>query len=376
MASDDIQQEDRTEEATPERRDDFREKGQLVVSRELTSVVILAGCVLFFTYFAPFMLGELKRLFVTDFESISVRRINAENAVEFATEMWLKTLYFILPCFAVTAVAASASTMLQTRLNWSWQRLAPDFSKMDPLTGLARMVNMQAGIELIKGIMKMVAIGVVPYLILVGEWGRIPELMNYTVPATWSYWGDITTRLFWSVSGLLLFVAGVDYFYNFMSFERRIKMTKQEVKEEYKRREVDPHLKARMRRMQRDMVMKRTLEKTKEATVLITNPTHFSIALKYELGMPAPILVAKGIDFLALEMRKVAKDLKIPIIENRPLARELHATVEEGEEVPDRLYKVVAEIIRYVFKLKNKPMTRADAPRAKPPVTPEPNSTL
>jgi flagellar biosynthetic protein FlhB len=192
--------------------------------------------------------------------------------------------------------------------------------------------------------------------------------MNYTVPAAWAYWAEITKSLFWAVAGLMLLVAGIDYLYNFISFERRIKMTKQEVKDEFKRREVDPHLKARMRRMQRDMVMRRTLEKTKEATVLITNPTHFSIALKYELGMGAPILLAKGIDFLALEMRKVAKENKIPIIENRPLARELYATVEEGEEIPDKLYKVVAEIIRYVFKLKNKPMVRA--PEAVGPTMP------
>jgi flagellar biosynthetic protein FlhB len=149
-------------------------------------------------------------------------------------------------------------------------------------------------------------------------------------------------------------IAGGDYLYNFFSLEKKLKMTKQEVREEFKRREVDPHLKGRMRRMQRDLATRKVVEKTKEATVLLTNPTHYSIALKYEIGMAAPIVLAKGIDFLALKMREVAKEQKIPIIENRPLARELYATVDEGREIPDKLYKAVAEIIRYVFKLKGK----------------------
>lgn len=358
MSQEDVQQDDRTEEASPERREEFREKGQVVVSREFTSVAVLAASVAFLSFFALRGFGSFQKMFTSQFESLASRRITEDNVLKYAGEMWTFSLYFIIPVFAVTMIIATATTFSQTRLNFSWKKLAPDWSRMNPLSGIARMVNSQAAMELFKGIAKMGAVSIVAWLILKGEVSRVPELMNYPIIGIWSYWGDITKTLFWAVAALLMVVAGADYLYNFISFERRIKMTKQEVKEEYKRREVDPHVKGKLRRMARDFATKKALEATKDATVLITNPTHYSIALKYELGMEAPILVAKGIDHLALKMREVAKDQKIPIIENRPLARELYATVEEGEEIPHKLYKVVSEIIKYVFQLKGRRIPR------------------
>lgn len=354
MAENETGADDRTEEATPERRDDFRERGQVVVSREATSVMVLAGSVIFFTAAAPSLLQTLMRLFTTTFESIATRRITQENVLTFAGQLWQEALILTLPAFVVTMVVASASTLAQTRMNWSWERVKPDFSRLNPFSGVMKMFTMQTVVELLKSVAKMVVVGTVAYLILYAEWVKVPELMTYPMVATWTYWAKITKNLFWGVAGFLSLVAAADWFYNFMSYERQIKMTKQEVKEEFKRREVDPHVKGRMRRMQREAAQRKTIEKTRTATVLITNPTHYSIALKYELGDPAPILVAKGVDFLALRMREAAKEEKIPIIENRPLARELYATVEEGEEIPDKLYKAVAEIIRYVFKLKGR----------------------
>lgn len=358
MAENEAGQDDKTEEPTPERREEFRERGQVVVSRELTSVFVLGASVLFSTITLPKVFDNLKRLFIGHFQEISTRRVDAGNIIDFLWSTWVDTLYLVLPFFLITLVASMFVTFAQTRLNWSWQRLAPDFSRLEPLSGLKRMVSLQAIVETLKGMGKLGAVGLVAWLILKSEWVKVPELMGYPILSAWKYWGKITTQLFWSVAGFLLLIAAFDYFYNFLSFEKQIKMSKQEIKEEYKRREVDPMIKARMRRMQRDILTRKTLDKTKGATVLITNPTHFSIALKYELGMPAPIVVAKGVDFLALRMREVAKEEMIPIIENRPLARELYATVKEGQEIPDKLYKTVAEIIRYVFKLKGRAVTR------------------
>lgn len=369
MAQNDTPQDDRTEDATPERREEFREKGQVVVSRELTQVFVLAATVVFFTWQIPGMIKTMQRLFVTSFESISTRRITEHNILDFAFVAWVDVLKAILPIFLLVLVIATSSTLLQTRMNWSWQRLSPDWSRMNPWTGLTRMVSVQALVELLKSTAKMIAVGAVGYLILRGEWVRVPGLMNFPMQATWAYWGDITKMLFWAVAGFLLVIAGADYLYNFISHERRMKMTKQEIKEEYKRREVDPHVKARMRRMQRDIVMRKTVEKTRKATVLITNPTHYSIAVSYEFGDAAPKLIAKGVDFIALKMREVAKEEKIPIIENRPLARELYATVEEGEEIPDKFYRAVAEIIRYVFKLKGKRIPTRTNPKPQPAPT-------
>lgn len=358
---------DKTEEATPERREEFRERGQLVVSKDLTSVLILGASIIVFSMFTPLLVKTLERVLVTRFENMATLRVNQENIIEFAVAAWKDMLIIIIPIMMVPFIISTAATFAQTRLNWSWQRVKPDFSRLNILEGLKRVANVAAFVEVGKSVAKMLVVGTVTYLILFSEWVKVPELMNYPIISTWSYWGGITKQLFWAVAGLLMLVAGFDYFYSFMSSERRMRMTKQEVKEEYKKREVDPHVKNRMRRMQREAAQKKVVEKTKTATVLITNPTHYSIALRYEIGDAAPTVVAKGIDFLALKMREVAKEEKIPIIENRPLARALYAQVEEGEIIPDKFYKAVAEIIRYVFKLKGRRIpTKASKPKPQP----------
>jgi len=354
LAEENPQQEDKTEEASPDRRDEFRERGQIAVSKEITSVFVLASVVSFFSFAIPTFIENLEKMFIIHFEAIGTMKVDRGNVLSYAITTWNEVLYIILPIFIVTVIVATLVTFAQTRMSWSWKRLKPDFSKMNPFSGIKRMFSMQAIVELTKGIGKMFTVGIVGYLILASEWHKMPGLMNMGISSTWIYWGQITKYLFWSVCVLLLIIGLGDYFYNLYDLEKKMKMTKQEVKDEYKKRESDPHQKARMRRMQREFATRKAIDLTREATVLITNPTHYSIALKYELGMEAPILVAKGIDFLALKMREAAKDCDITIVENRPLARELYATVKEGQEIPDKLFKVVAEIIRYVFKLKGK----------------------
>ena len=363
MAGEDTPQDDKTEEATPERREDAKEKGQAVLSKELTGVAVLAASVAFVSAAAPRAMLGLERFFTTSFEAIGTLRIDRGNLIEFLGRTWIDMLWFVVPIFGITFIVATVLTLGQTRILWSWERMAPDFSRLDPWTGLKRMLTTQALVELAKGIAKMTVVGTVSYMILKSEWSKVPQLMTHTLQSTWVYWAGITRSLFWTVSILLLVVGAFDYLFNFLSFERSLKMTKQDIKEEYKRRETDPQMKARMRRMQRDIVNRKVVDKTREATVLITNPTHYSIALKYEPGMAAPKVLAKGIDFLALKMREAAKEEKIPIIENRPLARELYATVKEGEDIPDKLYKVVAEIIRYVYRLKGRTIgKKSDVP--------------
>ena len=195
------------------------------------------------------------------------------------------------------------------------------------------MFSGQALMELVKGIGKMSSVGIVAYLILYSEWTKVPGLMQYSITKTWLYWADITEMLFWAVAGLLLLVAGTDYIYNFVTLEKKLKMTKQEVKEEFKKREVDPHVKAKIKRMQRDIAMSKAIQATETATAVITNPTHFAIAIKYELGMKAPIVVAKGKDLIAQRMKEVAREFDVPIVENKPLARTLYKLVKEGQEI-------------------------------------------
>ncbi len=352
MAEDSASDQDKTEEATPERREEFREKGHVVVSREITSALLLMGTALFLSLYLPQMISSLQTTLKLFFEMAGRDEVSAKSVIGIGLKAWLGVLIVIVPIFLVDLFLASGSTLLQTRFNWSWEKLSPDFSRLNPLSGVVRMVNMQAAVELLKGLAKLAAVTIVSFLILKGEWTIVPGLMNASMLGAWGHWAEITKQLLWSVGALLVAIGGLDYFYNFMAMEKKMRMSKQEVKEEYKKREVDPHVKARVRRMQRDMVMQKTISKTKEATVIITNPEHYAVALKYELGMAAPIVIAKGVDFLAQRMKEVARENDIPIIENKPLARTLYKLVEAGQDIPESLYKAVSEVIRYVFQLK------------------------
>lgn len=349
---------DRTEEASPERRDEFRERGQVPVSRDATAVFILGAMVMFLSFYATAFERDMKKIMVTLFEMAGRVDMTVANFQNVGTSVWLQTLLIIAPFFLVTMAVSIFGTFLQTRFNWSWKKVAPDFSRMDPIQGITRMFSMNSLVELLKGLAKLASVGVVSYLILASEFERVPGILNYPLFNILGYWWDITSTLFWSVAGFLVVVAGGDYLYNFLSIERKMKMTKQEVKEEFKKREIDPHVKGRMKRMQREIATAKMVKATKTATVLITNPTHFAIALKYEIGMGAPIVVAKGVDFLALHLRQVAKENDIPLIENKPLARTLYKVCEVGDEIPETLYKAVSEIIRYVYRLKGKKLTR------------------
>ncbi len=352
MAAFDENDDDRTEDATQERREDFRERGQVAVSREVTAVFILIAATMVVYYGGGAGVETIERLMTASFQSASEFRVTEKNVLEYLGKILLPTLAIIVPVCTSAAVIATAATLLQTRFNWSWQKLAPDFAKMNPLQGLGRMLGMDAGAELLKASIKTLAIGLVAWTVIKSELARAPSLMLTPVTGTWTHWGQMTTQLVWAVGGVTAFIAAADFFYNWFRLEQQMKMTKQEVKEEIKRRESDPHLKARQKRMQREIASRKVVEKTKQATVLVTNPTHFSIAIKYEMGMGAPIVLAKGVDHLALKMREIAKEADIPIVENRPLARAIYAEVDEDQEIPETMYRAVSEIIRYVFKLK------------------------
>ncbi|MFW7381831.1 MAG: EscU/YscU/HrcU family type III secretion system export apparatus switch protein [Oligoflexus sp.] len=350
---------DRTEEASPERREEFRERGEIAVSKEITSVFILAAATLFFAFYLRYFVADLMRYMTIVFQNLGSHDYTIHYFEAVMKEMWFKSLLLVGPFFVVTAVVATAVTFFQTRINWSWKKMEPNFGRMNPLKGVVRMVSAQALMELFKSIAKMLAVSLMTFLILRSEWHVVPGLLSYSVPRILKYWGEITNLLFLSVAGLLLLVGGLDYLFNFVTLERRMKMTKQEVKEEFKKREVDPHVKSKIKQMQREIAMSKAVQAVSKATVVITNPEHYAIAIQYELGMQAPIVLAKGTDFLAQRMKEVAKEKDVPIVENKPLARTLYKMVKEGQQIPESLYRAVSEVIRYVFLLKGKPLTRS-----------------
>lgn len=350
--------EDRTEDASDERRQEFRERGDVVVSRDMTQIFVLAALMgLFATYLSKLSV-KLQQLMYEHFHDFDVSKLDEKSIYDHMTKVGGEFLGMILPLFAVVTIVAMFITFSQTRLNWSWKKLAPKWNRMNPISGLARMVSMQAFVEVLKAIGKMVIIFALSFLILKSEMRSAPGLIHMPFFKVWTYWADISNTLIWSVLGLLLFIGAGDFLYSFISMEKKLKMTKEEVKEEYKKREQDPHMKNRMKRMQREIATSKTITATKSATVVITNPTHFAVALRYELGMSAPIVVAKGQDFVAQRMKEVAKEEGILIMENKPLARTLFKVCKVGQEIPESLYKAVSEIIRYVFMLKGKNLSR------------------
>lgn len=352
MADQDTDNADKTEDATPERRDDFRERGQIAVSRELTQVLVLAAMVGFITYYTAHTVEAIEKFMVDSFRLTQIQNITKDGLLGVLSSFWIGFVRLILPIFLVISGVSIVITLLQTQFNWSWKKLTPDFNNMNPLSGIGRMFSVNAIVELFKSLAKMVAVGTVGYLILRGEWKVVPGLIALPFVSSWRYFADISNQLLWGVAGFLLVIAGGDYIFNYFSLERKMRMTKQEVKEENKQREADPHVKARIKRMAREISSRKTLERSKSATVLITNPTHYSIAIKYEVGMIAPVVVGKGVDYLALRMREMAKELQIPIVENKAVARALYDEVEEGREIPSSMYKAVSEIIRYIFQIK------------------------
>lgn len=352
MAETDNDQEDKTEDASPERRDDFREQGNVANSHELSQVAGLAAIAIFIGWYAPQVFDRSKTILIRNFQAAQTFRVTDKNIFNYLSQVWIEILYIILPIFIVAAVSGSIVTLLQTQFNWSWKKLEFNWEKLNPLPGIARLFAKETLVGLLKSLAKLATVSVIAWLILAGEWKKLPGLLNTSFLSSWSYFGTITSQLLWGVVGLMLFVGAADFLYNFVSLENKMKMTKQEVKEEIKQRETDPHVKAKLRRMARDLATRKAVENTKKATVLITNPTHYSIAIRYEIGMAAPIIVAKGVDFLALKMRETAKELDIPIVENKALARAIYAAVKEGEEIPVSMYQAVSEIIKFVFKLK------------------------
>lgn len=352
MAENETDQEDKTEDASAERREEFREQGNVANSHDLSQVAGLAAVALFITWYSPQIIKTSERLFVKNFQATETFRVSEKNIINYLGQTWIDILYMIIPVFFVAAVATSLATLLQTQFNWSWKKLEPNWEKLNPFPGIARLVSKDTIVGIIKTIAKLGAVSIIAWLVLAGEWKHVPSLLNANFIRTWSYWTDITIQMMWGVIGLMLFVGAGDFIYNFVGLENKMKMSKEEVKEEVKQRETDPHVKAKLRRMAREIATRKAVENTKRATVVITNPTHYSIAIQYEVGMPAPVVLAKGVDFLALKMREIAKEADIPIVENKPLARAIYAAVKEGDEIPVNMYQAVSEIIKFVFKLK------------------------
>ncbi len=279
-------------------------------------------------------------------------RVDGPNLLTLARSLEYVVLAALGVPLLMLMIAAIASNLLQHRLVWSGKSLKPSFNKISPASGFKRIFGKQAAANFGKGVFKLVALGTVMAVVLWPEHHRLESMVHLEPSLILGVISGLTLHLLGAVVAILAAVAIADYFFQYRQWYERQKMSLQEIKQEFKQSEGDPHVKGRIRQLRQARMRKRMMTAVPKASVIITNPTHYAVALSYERGMAAPVCVAKGVDLIALKIREIATAHDIPIVENVPLARALHATVEIDDEIPVEHYHAVAEIIGYVMGLK------------------------
>lgn len=349
--------EEKTETASPKKRREAREKGQVAKSRELITAALLLITFITLRIFAASIITNLADLIIMFLTFPK----NIENAVsiEDLSYLYIKCLWvfakIMAPVLLVSAVVAIVLNYLQVGFLFTMKPLTPKFDKLNPITGFKNIFSKKAFVEFIKSIFKIGVIGYVIVSYLKNNFAVIPELLALDMLETAVFIGNTIINTGIRVAVVLLIMSVFDYGFQFWEFEKSMKMSKQEIKDEYKMTEGNPQIKSKIKEKQRQMSLRRMMTEVPKADVIITNPTHFAIAIKYDTTKAeAPIVLAKGKDIIAQKIKEIAKDNNIPTVENKPLAQALYKSVEIGDMVPAELYKAVAEVLAFVYSLKNK----------------------
>jgi flagellar biosynthesis protein FlhB len=342
---------ERSEDPTQKRLDDAHDRGDVAKSQEVNTWFMIAGATLVFSTFSGSISGiqtPLRNLIANSW----MIRTDGAHLLLLARHLEYALIIALGVPLLMLVLAAIAGNLLQHRLVWSAETLKPKLSKISPIAGAKRVFGKQALANFAKGLFKLVALGAVMTAILWPERHRLESMLRYDPAAIFGAVTGLSLHLMGAVVAMLAVVAIADYFFQYRQWYERQKMSLRELKEEFKQSEGDPLIKGRIRQLRQARMRKRMMAAVPKASVVITNPTHYSVALSYERGMPAPICVAKGTDNIALKIREIAGKHDIPIVENVPLARALYATVEIDAEIPVEHYHAVAEVIGYVMGLK------------------------
>lgn len=345
---------EKSEEASQTRRDDYRKRGQVAQTRELGTALILITASILIYAFSKGFLHQMFDLFHTVYGQTIGPAARSEDMLTTAIVCGKAFVALTFPFLGICMFVGLGSSLIQTGLLQVEDSLEPKLERIDPMQGFKRVFSLKSLVEGLKAFLKMCLISGIAYLILKSEATKIPFLSHFNVQELFIFMAMMAAKLLAVIGLCMLVVAGADYFFAWWDLEKRMMMTKQEVKEEHKSREGDPLIKARIRRIQREVANRRMMDKVPEADVIITNPTHIAIALKYGANLPAPILLAKGGDLVAAKIKEIAALHNIPIVENKPLARTIFKTMKIGQVIPRELYVAVAEVLSYVFKLKRR----------------------
>ena len=347
---------EKTEVPTEKKRRESREEGQVAFSKELSSAALLAGIVLTLVATSPIILDAMRQLMSQIFRDLAQ---SEELSIDSIFTLSGEILSIILPAFApfaaVIIFVGIFASVLQVGVLITFKAIAPKFNKISPLTGLKRLFSSQSLADFLKSMAKLIIVGFVGYLTYIEKITELNGLSVSTPESILNYNFTVVAEVAGKIVLALVAIAIFDYFYQRWHHEQQLMMTKQEVKDETKQTEGDPQLKARIRQIQREMSNARMMQEVPKADAVIVNPTHFSVAILYDRDvMTAPEVIAKGADHLALRMRTVARENNVPILERPELARDLYANVEIGDDIPERFYKAIAEILAFVYRLRKR----------------------
>jgi len=360
--AEDQDQSQKTEEPTPRKLEEARKKGQVANSQEVKHWFVLLGVLIVVLAFAPMAASDMSRGLAAFLTTVHTIPTDAGSLLDFMTGAVVEFALILLLPLLTLVVMAIAGTLVQHGLLFSAESLKPKLEKISPLKGAKRLFSTKALVEFVKGLLKISIVGGVAAAVIVPEFAGIEQFAGlpaaYVLEQVWV----MALKMLVAVLAVMTVIAGLDYLYQRYEFTKQQRMTRQEVKDEFKQTEGDPMVKARLRQIRVERARRRMMSAVPDSDVVITNPTHYAIAMAYDPGaMAAPKVVAKGVDSLALKIREVAEANDVTVVENPPLARALYAAVDIDEEVPPEHYKAVAEVISYVFKLRNRRVTPAAA---------------
>ena len=344
---------DKTEEPTAKKRRDARKKGQVARSQELNAAFVLLMGFFMLKLLWEYIYGNLAGYMTHIYSNLYV-----STSTESISELFLGVMMLLaktaLPVMFSIMIIGLGINLLQVGLVISTEKLEPKLDNLNPINGFGRIFSKRSLVELVKSIFKIIIIGFFIWLYVKDQIPYMPYFIYYDLGTSLEQIADIIFTLAFQIIAVIMVLAIADYAYQSWQTTQDLMMTKQEVKDEFKQTEGDPQIKGKIRQKQRQMAMMRMMQEVPKADVIVTNPTHLAIALMYKQGMTAPVVLAKGQDIVAERIKNIAREHRIPILENKPLARALYESVQVGDIVPRELYQAVAEVLAHVYKLKHK----------------------
>ncbi|MCP3931253.1 MAG: flagellar biosynthesis protein FlhB [Bacteroidetes bacterium] len=344
---------ERSESPTAKRRADFRRKGQVAQSKEVQTTALFILVMLFWLFYSSYFISNIKEVLTILFNKSGEYLISPPSVMQL-TYFLGKTMGLLLaPLFFIVFVTGFFATFLQIGWLFTGHPMIPDLNKLDPIKGMGKFISKKSFVELIKSLSKVLLIGWIAYKTLEGKFDDALLLGKMDINSILVFIGKTALLLMAKVSAIMILLAAIDFAFVKWEMEEKMKMTKQEVKEEMKETDGDPHIKSKIRAIQQQLARNRMMSAVPEADVVITNPTRIAVAIKYNPeSMDAPEVLAKGQEVIAGKIREIAREHNIPIVENPPVARLLHKKVQIGQTIPDELFKAVAEILAYIYSLK------------------------